>query len=66
MRECLVKNRKAFFHKWEHKADVVAPSMTIGGAPGGQVEYDVAIIEYEDGIVTECYPYEVQFIDRRN
>jgi hypothetical protein len=28
------------------------------------MELDVAIIEYEDGVVTECYPYEVKFTDK--
>jgi len=30
------------------------------------MEIDVAIIEYEDGVVTECYPHEVRFTDKSN
>ena len=64
MRPCEVKGRKATFHKWEHKAWVLEPSPMVGGYPGGQMAMDLAIIEYEDGVVTECYPYEVKFTDK--
>lgn len=64
MRPCEVKGRKATFHKWEHKAWVLKPSPMVGGHSGGQMAMDLAIIEYEDGVVTECYPYEVKFTDK--
>lgn len=64
MRPCEVEGRKATFHKWSHKAWVVDAGLAIGSHPGGQMELDVAIIEYEDGTVTECYPYEVKFTDK--
>ncbi len=64
MRTCEVKGRKAIFHKWQDKAWVVAPSPMIGGAPGGQMMITLAIIEYEDGVVTECYPHEIRFTDK--
>ena len=64
LRPCMVKNRKAAFHKWEHKAWVIEPSIMASGHTGGQMELDVAIIEYEDGVVTECYPHEVRFTDK--
>lgn len=66
-RPCIVKGRKALFHCWEDKSQ-----LHIGGkalrtidvdVPSGYIKTTVAIIEYEDGIVTECYPYEIKFCD---
>lgn len=48
LRPCIVKGRKALFHKWSVKS-----------------KETVAIIEYEDGAVTECYPYEIKFVDAK-
>ena len=64
MRPCLVNGIKATFHKWMHKAWVVEPSPMIGGHPGGQMETDLAIIEYADGTVSQCSPIEIQFTDK--
>ncbi len=63
MRTCKVKGRKATFHKWSHKAWPVEAGLTVGSHRGGQMELDVAIIEYEDGSVAECNPCEVTFTD---
>lgn len=65
LRPCIVKDRKALFHKWSDKSEIIAPSPMVGGHNGGVLKYTVAIIEYEDGVVTECYPYEVKFVDRK-
>lgn len=68
-RPCIVKGRKALFHRWEEKAE-----LHIGGravrtidvdVPSGYLKSTLAIIEYEDGNVTECYPYEVRFCDNK-
>jgi hypothetical protein len=63
LRPCIVNNRKALFHKWSDKSKVVSPSPMVGGPVGGVINYTVGIIEYEDGVVTECYPYEIRFVD---
>jgi hypothetical protein len=63
LRPCIVINRKALFHKWSDKSKIVEPSPMIGGHNGGVLKYTVGIIEYEDGTVTECYPYEIKFVD---
>lgn len=65
LRPCIVKNRKALFHKWNEKSHIVEPSPMIGGHVGGVIKHTVAIIEYEDGVVTECYPYEIKFTDNK-
>lgn len=63
LRPCMVDDKKALFHQWSHKAQVVGPSLAIGGHGGGQLEQTVAIVEYEDGTVAEVYPYRVRFLD---
>lgn len=63
-RPCIVKNRKALFHTWEDINRTIASrynSLTEELTPIVE-QYTVAIIEYEDGVVTECYPYEVKFL----
>jgi hypothetical protein len=62
-RPCIVKDRKALFHRWSDKSKVLAPSYTIGGHRGGEERLTVGIVEYEDGVVTECYPWEIRFCD---
>ena len=68
-RPCIVKGRKALFHRWEEKAE-----LHIGGravrtidvdVPSGYLKSMLAIIEYEDGNLTECYPYGVRFCDNK-
>jgi hypothetical protein len=63
LRPCVVNEKKALFHGWYRYADVFAPSPMIGGAPGGQYERPIAIVEYEDGKVGQCSPADVQFCD---
>jgi hypothetical protein len=65
LRPCIVKDRKALFHKWSDKSRIVEPSPMIGGHNGGILKYTVGIIEYEDGVVTECYPHEIKFTDTK-
>lgn len=65
LRPCIVNNRKALFHKWSDKSKIVEPSPMIGGHAGGVLKYTVGIIEYEYGVVTECYPYEIRFVDNK-
>ncbi len=61
----MVKNRKALFHKWSDKSKIVEPSPMVGGHGGGVLKYTVGIIEYEDGVITECYPSEILFSDAK-
>lgn len=62
-RPCMIKGRKALFHRWEDKAQVYNP-MSIGQIPG-QLKQTVGIVEYEDGTVHECYPGEIRFCDNK-
>jgi hypothetical protein len=62
-RLCEVKGKICYFHGWEHKSRLVDASPMIGGHPGGLVEQHLAIVEYPDGCIHECYPDEVRFCD---
>ncbi len=63
LRTCIIGKRKALFHKWSDKSQIVGPEMAAGGHNGGALKLTVGIIEYEDGVVTECYPHEIKFTD---
>lgn len=60
-RPCIIKGRPALFHRWEEKSGIIGPSPMIEGL----LKLTVAIIEYEDGVVTECYPHEIRFCDHK-
>lgn len=51
LRTCLVKDRKALFHKWIHIKNLI-----------GQ-EYEVGLVEYENGQIEEVIPGNIQFHD---
>ena len=62
-RPCIVKGRKALFHRWEDKSEI--RDATMRGTISGVIKGTLAIIEYEDGVISECYPYEVKFCDNK-
>ena len=51
IRPCLVENKKALFHKWVHIKNLL-----------GQ-EFEVGIVEYENGQVEEVTPNNIKFCD---
>lgn len=65
LRPCLINGKKALFHNWSNKSQIVDPSPFVGGHQGGVLEYTVGIIEYEDGQVCECMPSQIKFIDSK-
>lgn len=65
-RTCLVKEQKALFHMWEeidHSSKYLF-NPAKGVEPIGE-KFVVGIIEFENGQVTECYPYEIRFTDNK-
>lgn len=49
-RPCIAHpGRKALFHRFVNVAEVAAPSIMVGGHPGGQLQNTYALMEYEDG-----------------
>ncbi|MDD3029857.1 MAG: hypothetical protein PHS57_06230 [Alphaproteobacteria bacterium] len=62
MRKCEANGKPALFHRWADVAYTVGDGIAIGSAPGGQVMYPVAIVEYEDGAVDQVNPVHVRFV----
>jgi hypothetical protein len=50
-RTCIVCKKRALFHKWVHIKNLI-----------GQ-EYEVGIVEYENGQVEEVTPNNIKFCD---
>lgn len=65
-RPCLVDGKKALFHRWSVKAEVVGESPLRGGHSGGQLMGTLGIVEFEDGTVGEYYPNRIKFLDSKN
>ena len=61
-RPCHVNGKKALFHRWGERAQVIGPSLLRGGHPGGQLHDIFAVVEYEDGKVQEVTPESVCFV----
>lgn len=57
--------KKALFHRWEDKSEVVQPSNMIGGHNGGTISGVLAIVEFEDGRISEVSPGDITFIDNK-
>ena len=53
LRPCLVKGEKALFHHWVHIHDIC------------KNEYEVGIVEYENGEVEEVTPNNIKFCDNK-
>ena len=64
LRPCEVSGEKAYFHRWVDKSEIVRPSMMAGGHNGGIISATLALVEFEDGRVEECYPHRIVFKDR--
>ena len=64
LRPCEVGGEKAYFHRWVDKSEIVHPSMMMGGYNGGVIHAVLALVEFEDGRVEECYPHRIVFKDR--
>ena len=65
-RKCFVRGEKGMFHMWIQRANVVPPSMMIGGGNGGQLWEAFGLVEFEDGHVREVMPTDVRFADGGN
>lgn len=63
LRPCLVDGKRALWHEWTTRWEIVPPSIMAGGHGGGQVSASLALVEFEDGTVAEVYPSRVRFLD---
>ena len=64
-RPCVVDEKRAMFHRWEQRADVVDASPLRGGHPGGQYWITLGIVDYEDGSMDEISPRKIRFLDSK-
>lgn len=62
LRLCKVGKELGYFHCWEQYANVIAPGLTIGSAPGGQISNVFGIVEFPDRIA-RIQPWEIKFVD---
>ena len=67
LRPCLIlgdkgSKTKALFHCWSFHSDIYAPSVMVGGHPGGTVARTAAIVELEDGSITLINPQSIKFV----
>lgn len=63
-RSCKVKDRQGEFHTWESISRIVPPSPMVGGHGDGVVSQMFALVEFEDGHIERCEPYDIIFIDK--
>ena len=62
-RPCYVDGKKAMFHQWANRQEIIAPSVAVGGHGGGVVAAVFGIVEFEDGTVQERRPNDIRFAD---
>lgn len=60
MSPCIARGKKATFHRWSDRSEILEPSEQNSG---GVMRWTVAIVEYEDGQVGEVLPRDIQFIN---
>lgn len=63
LRPCLVDGKRALWHRWIHRQEIIPPSIMQGGHGGGQVSALFALVEYAGGTMEEVYPERVRFLD---
>lgn len=62
LRNCMVDGRPGYFHCWEQYSQPIAPSLLVGGHPGGTVAQVYGIVEFTYGI-RRIQPYNIEFVD---
>lgn len=62
-RPCMIDDRKAIWHRWMTRKEVIPPSPMLGGHGGGEIQDTFALVEFEDGTIGEVLPYKVRFLD---
>lgn len=63
MRLCKVKEQRAIFHQWCERTEIASPSPMICGHGGGVLKCTFALVEYENGQVSEVMVNDVMFLD---
>jgi len=65
LRPCIVDDRKGLFHGWYYVAEVVEPSIRVGGHMGGQLAATLGMVEFENGEIQLIRPTSIKFIGSR-
>lgn len=65
LRPCKAGSLNGLFHRWIEEADVIEPSLMIGGHPGGVVRMTFGIVEFEDGTIDKIVPSKISFLDNK-
>lgn len=63
LRPCYAHGKKALFHKWVQRRELISSSIARGGHNGGEVELTLAIVEFENGQACELHPRDIRFAD---
>ena len=66
LRPCIINGvGKGIFHCWEQYTEPIAPGLTIGSHPGGQISRVNGIVEIESGHVIRVNLSSIRFIDNK-
>lgn len=65
LRPCIVDDRKGLFHGWYYYAEVLEPSIMVGGHMGGPIATTLGIVEFENGEIQLIRPTSIKFIGSR-
>lgn len=66
LRPCIVNGKKALFHTWEQKSEIVETNPILGDyIGGGIISWVAGIIETEDGQVIRVHPSSIRFVDNK-
>lgn len=57
------KGKKIKLHGIFQKAEVLPPSMLVGGHGGGQLALPIAVIEFENGDFAQVFPHEIKGVE---
>ncbi len=60
-RPCLVKGKKAIFHRWCEVAEI--RDAVLKGTISGQIKNTYGIVEFEDGSIGQYLPCYIKFCD---
>ena len=54
------KDQKVKLHGIFQRSYIIEPSLLVGGHGGGQMATPIAVIEYENGDITNVQPHELK------
>lgn len=64
LRKCIVNGSTGYFHGVFQFAQPVPADLMVGGAPGGQLAYPIAVVEKEDGSINYAQLSSIRFLGK--